>query len=139
MELANRVVELCDRPSEFKLLYPDNLSISEKIQVVVKEIYGANQAIINDEVMAKIKKYEELGYGNYPICIAKTQYSLSDKAKLLGRPTGYEVTVRDVNIYTGAEFIVIYLGNIMTMPGLSKVPNYMNIDINENLEIKGLF
>ena len=80
-----------------------------------------------------------MGYSNYPVCIAKTQYSLSDNPKVLGYPTNYEITVRDANIYTGAGFVVIYLGSIMTMPGLSKKPNYEGIDIDENYQIKGLF
>ena len=139
VELAKKVAELCDNNSEFNLLYEDNLSIKEKIEVVVKEIYQASGAIFNDEVIKKINKYEELGYSNYPVCIAKTQYSLSDDPKKLGSPKDYLVNVRDINIYTGAKFIVVYLGNIMTMPGLSRIPNYMNIDIDNNYQIKGLF
>ena len=117
----------------------DNNSIIEKIETVVSEIYHGDGVVFSDEAMSKIEKFEELGYGNYPVCIAKTQYSLSDNPKLLGYPKGYMVNVRDVNIYTGAKFIVVYLGNIMTMPGLSRVPNYMNIDIDSNYMIKGLF
>ena len=130
---------MCENRSDFKLLYEDSLSIREKIETVVREIYHAENAIFSDEAIEKIKKYEELGYGSYPVCIAKTQYSLSDDPKKLGSPKGYDVTIRDVNIYTGAKFVVVYLGSIMTMPGLSKVPNYMNIDIDDNYVIKGLF
>jgi len=139
VELAYNVVELCDRDSKFDLLYDDSDSIVEKIETVVREIYHGDGVVFSDEAINKIKMYEELGYGNYPVCIAKTQYSLSDNPKLLGYPKGYMVNVRDVNIYTGAKFIVVYLGNIMTMPGLSRVPNYMNIDIDSNYKIKGLF
>ena len=139
IDLARSVVSLCENRSDFKLLYEDSLSIREKIETVVREIYHAENAIFSDEAIEKIKKYEELGYGSYPVCIAKTQYSLSDDPKKLGSPKGYDVTIRDVNIYTGAKFVVVYLGSIMTMPGLSKVPNYMNIDIDDNYVIKGLF
>jgi len=139
VELAYNVVELCDRDSKFDLLYDDSDSIVEKIETVVREIYHGDGVVFSDEAINKIKMYEELGYGNYPVCIAKTQYSLSDNPKLLGYPKGYMVNVRDVNIYTGAKFIVVYLGNIMTMPGLSRLPNYMNIDIDSNYKIKGLF
>jgi len=139
IDLAKKIVSLCDRECEFKLLYEDNLRIRDKIETVVREIYHADGVMFSDEVISKIEKFEELGYGNYPICIAKTQYSLSDDPKKLGSPKDYVVTVKDVSIYTGARFIVVYLGNIMTMPGLSRVPNYMNIDIDSNYTIKGLF
>ena len=139
VELAYNVVELCDRDSKFDLLYDDSDSIVEKIETVVREIYHGDGVVFSDEAINKIKMYEELGYGSYPVCIAKTQYSLSDNPKLLGYPKGYMVNVRDVNIYTGAKFIVVYLGNIMTMPGLSRLPNYINIDIDSNYKIKGLF
>ena len=139
VSLAYKIVKLCDNDSEFKLLYDDDLKIKEKIDVVVREIYHAKKIVFSDEAILKIERFEQMGYGSYPVCIAKTQYSLSDDAKKLGSPREYSVNVRDVNIYTGAGFIVVYLGNIMTMPGLSKVPNYMNIDIDNNYKIKGLF
>ena len=139
IELANQVVELCENNSNFKLLYQDELSLKEKIEVIVKEIYHASDIEYNIGVLEKLERYQKLGYGNFPVCIAKTQYSLSDNPKLLGSPTNYKVNVKDVNIYTGAGFVVVYLGDIMTMPGLSRVPNYMNIDIDSNYKIKGLF
>lgn len=139
IELAKKVVELCDKVSNFKLLYNDEMTIKEKIETVVKEIYHGNEVLFNDEVLNKIERYEKMGYKNYPICIAKTQYSLSDDPKKLGNPKDFCVTVRDVTIYTGAKFIVVYLGDIMTMPGLSKTPNYMNMNIDNNYKIEGLF
>ena len=138
IDLANNVIELCDTNSEVKLLYDDELSIKDKIEVIVREIYHANEIEYMDGVLDKISKYEELGYFKYPVCIAKTQYSLSDDPKKLGSPSNYKVSVRDVNIYTGAGFVVVYLGDIMTMPGLSREPNYMGMDIDSNYNIVGL-
>ena len=139
VELARNVVELCDTNSGFKLLYDDNLELKEKIEIIAKEIYYASKVEYAAGVIEKLNSYQKLGYGKFPVCIAKTQYSLSDDPKVLGSPANYKVTVRDVNIYTGAGFVVVYLGNIMTMPGLSREPNYINMDINNNYEIKGLF
>ena len=129
VDLAKKVVELCEGESNFKVLYEDNLSIEEKIKCVAKNIYHASNVVFLDEAAEKIKKIEENGYGNYPVCIAKTQYSFSDDAKLVGTPNDFEITVRDVEIFNGAEFVTVYLGSIMTMPGLSKKPNYERIDV----------
>ena len=137
--LAEKVVELTNNKNDFKLLYKDNLSIKEKINIISTNIYHTNNITYTEDSERKIKELEELGYSNYPICIAKTQYSISDNPNLLGYPKDFSITVRDVNIYTGAEFIVIYLGNIMTMPGLPKSPNYERIDMDNNCIIKGLF
>lgn len=139
VELASEVVKVVSQDNDFRLLYDSNLSIREKIEVIAKKIYHAGYVNYSSEALEKIAYYEELGCSNYPVCIAKTQYSLSDDAKKLGSPKDFSVTVRDVNVYMGAEFIVVYLGNIMTMPGLSRHANYENIDINDNYEIKGLF
>ena len=139
IELAHEVIKVSNQEKDFKLLYESHLSILDKIDTICKNIYHASKVNYTNEALDKIKKYEQLGFCNYPICIAKTQYSLSDNAKALGYPKDFEVLVKDVNIYTGAGFIVIYLGNIMTMPGLSKHANYERIDINDNYEIKGLF
>ncbi len=138
-ELALEVINECQKTNDFHLLYNNQDSITEKINKVAKEIYRANKVNIEEKAKEKIKKYEEQGYGNYPVCIAKTQYSISDDAKKLGFPKDYEVTVRDVAIGSGAGFIIVYLGNIMTMPGLAKNSNYENIDINSEGKIKGLF
>lgn len=139
VDLAKEVVKLTNKENDFKLLYESNLSILDKIECICKNIYHASNVNYQEEALNKINKYEELGYGKYPVCIAKTQYSLSDDAKKLGYPKDFEVTVRDVNIYTGAGFIIVYLGNIMTMPGLSKHANYERIDIDSNNHIEGLF
>ena len=139
IELANKVVDVCQKQSNFKLLYKDEISILDKIETVCTKIYHASNINYDKIALEKIKTFEKLGYSKYPICIAKTQYSISDDPKKLGYPKDYELYVQDANIYTGAEFIVIYLGKIMTMPGLSKHPNYENIDIDSNYQIKGLF
>ena len=139
IDLANKVVDICENKCDFKLLYDINLSIVEKINKIAEEIYHANKVYYTDESLVKIKNIEKIGYGNLPICIAKTQYSISDDPSKLGYPKNYEVTVKDVNVYTGAGFVVVYLGNIMTMPGLSKHANYENIDIDDNYNIKGIF
>ena len=139
VDLARSVVNLCEKESKFNLLYEDDESLRSKIEKVVREIYHAGDVEYSTGVLEKLKCYEEMGYVKFPVCIAKTQYSLSDDPKTLGNPYGYTVKIRDVNIYTGAGFVVVYLGDIMTMPGLSKKPNYMNIDIDDNYKIKGLF
>lgn len=139
ISLANQVIEECQKENDFNLLYEDNDSIIDKIEKVSKEIYHSNKINFESNSLEKIKEYEKLGYSNYPICIAKTQYSISDDPKKLGFPKNYEITVKDVSLSNGAEFIVVYLGNIMTMPGLSRNSNYENIDINKKGEIKGLF
>ena len=139
VELAREVVKAVSQDNDFKLLYDSNLSIREKIEVIAKKIYHAGKVNYSSEALEKIAYYEKLGCNNYPVCIAKTQYSLSDDAKKLGSPRDFSIIVRDVNVYMGAEFIVVYLGNIMTMPGLSRHANYENIDIDDKYEIKGLF
>jgi len=140
IDLANKIVSLLDDgESEFRLLYNDEDSIIDKIRKVSKEIYGASDIEISTEVMDYISKLEDMGYGKLPVCIAKTQYSLSDNPKLLGRPTGFKINIREVRLCSGAGFIVVLAGNIMTMPGLSKTPAYLNMDIDNNGDIKGLF
>ena len=129
IDLAEKVVKLCKKKNKFKLLYEDNLSIVEKINCVAKNIYHAKDVVILDEAMDKIKKIEENGYGNYPVCIAKTQYSFTDDQKRVGTPNDFTITVRDVEIFNGAEIVTVYLGSIMTMPGLSKKPSYEKIDV----------
>lgn len=137
--LANQVINLCKLKNDFHPLYKNNLSIPEKIEMICKNIYHAGSISYSSIALEKIHAYEELGYSNYPVCIAKTQYSISDDPKKLGYPKNYEINVQDLNIYTGAGFIVVYLGNIMTMPGLPKHPNYETIDIDGQYHIKGLF
>ena len=139
LELAKTVENISNQDNDFKLLYDINLSIKEKIETIAKNIYHTTKVNYSEISLNKIKKLEELNYNNLPICIAKTQYSISDNPKLLGYPKDFSIEVKDINIYTGAGFIVAYLGDILTMPGLSKHPNYENIDIDNNYKIKGLF
>ncbi len=141
LDLANEVVTKLDNSSNnFKVLYDESLSIREKIEIIAKEIYGADGVEYSEEANASIKKIEEIGRDKLPVCIAKTQYSLSDDPKLLGRPQGYNLKVREVILKNGAEFIVAIAGSIMTMPGLPKVPAAEKIHMAEDGEtILGLF
>ncbi len=138
-DLAKMVIENTNLKVNFKLLYEDNLAIKEKIEKVSKEIYGAEEINYSDTALNKIKYLEKNNKSSLPICIAKTQYSFSDDAKKLGAPSNYEVYVRDINLYNGAGFITVLLGNIMTMPGLPKKPNYEAITLDEDDNIKGIF
>lgn len=137
--LARQVVDVCEENTDFKLLYQDNLNLCDKIERVCLEIYHSSSVNYSNNSLEKLNKYTKMGYGNFPVCIAKTQYSISDNATSLGYPKDYTINIEDVSIYTGAKFVVVYLGSIMTMPGLSKHPNYENIDIDNNGKIKGLF
>ena len=140
VELANMIMETVDgKESSFKPLYEDELSLEEKISKVAKEIYGADGVSYSSTAVKNLKKINELGFGNLPICVAKTQYSLSDDPTLLGRPSGFEITVRDVYVSAGAGFVVVLTGDIMTMPGLPKSPQAYKIDVDDNGVIKGLF
>lgn len=138
-ELAKKVIDTCNKENDFKLLYDTTLDIKQKIETIAKNIYHTTKINYTKESLDKIEQLNKLKYNNLPICIAKTQYSISDNPKLLGYPKDFEIEVKNINIYTGASFIVVYLGNIMTMPGLSRHANYENIDISENHEITGLF
>ncbi len=140
VELANMIMETVNgKESSFKPLYEDELSLEDKISKVAKEIYGADGVSYSSTAVKNLKKINELGFGNLPICVAKTQYSLSDDPTLLGRPSGFEITVRDVYVSAGAGFVVVLTGDIMTMPGLPKSPQAYKIDVDDNGVIKGLF
>ena len=139
IDIAKKIVNLSEQKEEFKYIYEDKDSIKEKIEKVAKNIYGASKVKYLEEAEENIKKIENLGKANYPICIAKTQYSLSDDAKNLECKNDFEITVKDVALKNGAEFIVVYCGKIMTMPGLPKVPAAENIDIDEYGNILGIF
>ena len=140
IELANKVLEtLENKESHFKVLYDDDLSLKEKIETVAKEIYGADGVTYSPAAEKELKRITELGMGNFPVCMAKTQYSLSDDAKKLGRPTGFKINVREVYASAGAGFVVAVNGSIMTMPGLSKKPAAYGIDVDDNGVITGLF
>ena len=140
VELANALCETIENEkSNYAPLYDVNLSIKEKINTVATKIYGASGVLYTKKAEKKIKQLEDMGLDKIPVCMAKTQYSLSDDPALLGAPSGFDITVRDVNISNGAGFVVCLTGEIMTMPGLPKVPAANNIDITENGEIVGLF
>lgn len=140
IDLAQQVVkEIDNNEANFRVLYDNNLSIEDKINVISKEIYGAASVTFSKEALSNIKNYSDLGFDKLPICIAKTQYSLSDDEKLLGRPSNFNINIRELKLSSGAGFIVAVAGNIMTMPGLPKEPAAINIDIDENGIIKGLF
>ncbi|OLN27386.1 formate--tetrahydrofolate ligase [Desulfosporosinus metallidurans] len=140
VELAETVLSVLERKeSKFKVLYELDLSIEEKIEKIAKEIYGAEGVNFDKAAQVSMKKYVEMGYGNLPICMAKTQYSLTDDATRLGRPTGFTITVREVRLSAGAGFLVAITGAIMTMPGLPKRPAAMRMDIDADGTITGLF
>ena len=139
VDLAHKVVEACAQPSQFKLLYDEKAPIKEKIKTIVTEIYGGADVSYAPKAEKSIRDIEALGKANLPICVAKTQYSLSDDPAKLGRPTGFTVNVRDVTLSAGAGFIVVMSGDIMTMPGLPKAPAACQIDVDSRGHIKGLF
>ena len=139
-ELATKVAEIADSGvADFKPLYEDELSLWDKIRTVAKEIYGADDATADASVMNQIKQYEEQGFGKFPVCMAKTQYSFSANPDLKGAPSGFTVPVREVRLSAGAEFMVVICGAIMTMPGLPRVPAANNIFINDKGDVEGLF
>ncbi len=140
VELANKVLEtLKNKESHFEVLYEDSLSLQEKIEKVASEIYGAGGVSYTAAALKQLKNLEKLGFGNMPVCMAKTQYSLSDDPTLLGRPVGFNMQVREVYVSAGAGFVVVLTGTVMTMPGLPKKPAAHQIDVNEQGKITGLF
>jgi len=139
VELANQLVELCEKDNEFKYLYDERLSTKEKIETISKEIYRAKKVVYTKKAEKEITRIEGLGYKDLPICVAKTPYSLSDDPKKNMTVDDYEITIRDIRVNAGAGFIVAYTDNILTMPGLPKVPNAYQIDLDEDGEIVGLF
>ena len=138
-ELAREVVRLCDEENAFRFCYDEKAPIKEKIESIVTRIYGGKDVAYTPEAEAEIARLSELGFGQLPVCMAKTQYSFSDDAKKLGAPEGFTVTVRTVKVSAGAGFVVVLTGNILTMPGLPKVPAAENIDVTEDGRIVGLF
>ena len=137
--LAEEVVRLCEQPNQFSFVYEDGASIEEKLNTIVTRVYHGDRVVLTANAKKQAKQLTDLGFGNLPICMAKTQYSFSDDASLLGAPKGFEVTVRNLKVCAGAGFIVALTGDIMTMPGLPKVPAAERIDIDENGVISGLF
>lgn len=139
IELAEKVAQAVEKPSEFRTLYPDDMPIKEKIQTIAANIYGADGVIYTAQAQKALAEIEKLDTANLPVCVAKTQYSLSDNPALLGKPQNFNITVRDVRLSNGAGFVVVYTGDIMTMPGLPKVPAAEKIDVDSNGKITGLF
>ena len=141
IDLAKKVVEACERPHDFKFMYDDSMSIKDKISAIATKIYGAADVKYDASALKTISEIEALDpkYSTFPICVAKTQYSLSDDATKLGRPTDFTLTVREIKLSAGAEFIVVLTGAIMTMPGLPKKPSAVSIDVDDDGNIVGLF
>ena len=140
IELANHLLDtLATKKSNFHTLYPDEMPLREKIETVAKKIYGADGVTFDPAALATLDRLTELGFGSMPVCMAKTQYSLSDDPTKLGRPSGFNVTVREVYVSAGAGFVVAITGTIMTMPGLPKSPAAERIDVNDEGRIDGLF
>ena len=141
LDLAEKVIRAIDNnKEELKLLYSDETPIAEKIEIICREMYGADGVNLTDEVKTEIARIEELGFGGLPVCMAKTPASLTDNAKIKGRPTGFKITINDVKLRSGAGFVVAYANKVLTMPGLPKVPSALNIDIDQETEtILGIF
>jgi Formyltetrahydrofolate synthetase len=139
-DLAKKVVKICKKKRrKFNLLYKNNLKLWDKIELIAKEIYKASNITANKEIIEQLKIFENNGYGHLPVCIAKTQYSFSTDPKLKGAPSNHEIPVREIRLSSGAEFIVVVCGSIMTMPGLPRVPAADTIRLNKKGETEGLF
>jgi len=138
-QLAQAVVQMCEAPNTFKLAYADTDTLWDKINAVATKIYGASSISMDSKVKAQLEKYQESGYGHFPVCIAKTQYSFSTDPSLKGAPSGHVLNVREVRLSAGAQFVVALCGEVMTMPGLPVVPSAESIDINESGRVVGLF
>jgi len=140
VELANKVLKtLEEKPSNFKVLYNHNESITSKLNTIAKEIYGANGVTFTANAKKSMTAIEQNNLDKLPICVAKTQYSLSDDPALLGRPENFEITIKELRVSAGAGFIVALAGDVMTMPGLPKKPAAFDIDVNEEGDVVGLF
>jgi formate--tetrahydrofolate ligase len=138
--VAREVVKIIDTvPSDFKFVYEETAPLWDKIKAIATKIYGASDVTADAKVRGQIKKLQEDGYGNYPVCVAKTQYSFSTDAQLRGAPSGHIINIREVRLAAGAEFIVMVCGDIMTMPGLPKVPSSEKIDLTDDGKVVGLF
>jgi formate--tetrahydrofolate ligase len=138
-DIAREVLRLMEHPSYFKFVYDESATLWEKMKTIATKIYHASDITADTKVRAQIKQLQESGYGHYPVCVAKTQYSFSTDPKLRGAPSGHVVNIREVRLAAGAEFIVMICGEVMTMPGLPKVPSAAHIDVDEDGRISGLF
>ena len=139
LKLADEVIRLCDQPNDFQFSYPDDMGLAEKIETIAKRIYHADGVIFEPKAQREIERLEKLGFGNMPVCIAKTQYSFSDDASKKVAPRDFKISVRQVKVSAGAGFVVALTGEIMTMPGLGKEPSAFKIDVDETGKISGLF
>ncbi|HAD27713.1 MAG TPA: formate--tetrahydrofolate ligase, partial [Rhodobacteraceae bacterium] len=139
-DLAKRVAEIADSDvSQFSPIYPDEMSLFEKVETIAKRIYHADEVLADKKIRDQLKLWEKQGYGHLPVCMAKTQYSFSTDPNLRGAPTGHSVPVREVRLSAGAGFVVVVCGEIMTMPGLPRIPSAEAIHLNEDGQIEGLF
>ncbi len=138
-DVAREVVKMCEQPNDFKFVYEEQVPLWDKMKAIATKIYGASDITADSKVRGQIRKLQESGYGHYPVCVAKTQYSFSTDPQLRGAPSGHVVNVREVRLAAGAEFVVMICGDIMTMPGLPKVPSACAIDVNDDGKIVGLF
>jgi formate--tetrahydrofolate ligase len=138
-DIAREVLRLMEHPSYFKFVYDESATLWEKMKTIATKVYHASDITADTKVRAQIKQFQESGYGHYPVCVAKTQYSFSTDPKLRGAPSGHIVNIREVRLAAGAEFVVMICGEVMTMPGLPKVPSAANIDVDEDGRISGLF
>ena len=140
-DLANNVVELCKKANKngFKFLYSTETSLWKKIEAIAKEIYRASEVVADTKIRDQLKKMEQDGFGKFPICIAKTQFSFSTDPNLKGAPSGHVLPIREIRLSSGAEFIVVICGSIMTMPGLPRTPAADSIKLNDKGDIEGLF
>ena len=139
INLAKKVVDLVEQKNSFKFLYDDKSPLIDKIKTIAREIYDANDVVADNKIIDQLKQFESEGYSDFPICIAKTQYSFSTDPTLKGAPSNHIIPIREVRLSSGAEFIVVVCGEIMTMPGLPSVPAANSICLNDNGEIEGLF
>ena len=137
--LAEEVIRLCDAPNRFTFSYELDASIEDKLAAIVTKVYHGDGVVLTPAAQKQAAELTELGFGSLPICMAKTQYSFSDNAALLGAPRGFTITVRNIKVSAGAGFLVALTGDIMTMPGLPKVPAAEKVDVDENGRISGLF
>ncbi len=138
-ELAKMIVDMCEQPNDFKFVYEESATLWDKMKAIATKVYGASDITADSKVRGQIKRLQDDGYGHYPICVAKTQYSFSTDPQLRGAPSNHVVTIREVRLAAGAEFVVLVCGDIMTMPGLPKVPSANAIDVNDEGKIVGLF
>ena len=139
IDVAKEIVELCEHANYFKFVYEESATLWDKMKAVATRIYGASEITADSKVRAQIRQLQESGYGHYPVCVAKTQYSFSTDPKLRGAPHGHVVNIREVRLAAGAEFVVMICGDIMTMPGLPAVPAANTIDVDDDGRITGLF